>query len=299
MFSPRKPNEIDLLIYGYPSRHSDWDYKTQKVSLGELIEHSAAQLGTDSEYISDLGWAERYSIYWESPHGFRVVIFGSLVDVHDRPLTNMPGFITLKFFYRDGEYWRCYKTTQYSSTTNLIKQTQYAADTAQIDITDIVRRQVQNGVAQAVEQNVKALEKVESEKERIQAQIDKLEKRKLEIEEIERRAAERKAIDAQRQAEREAKRLERQQIRSGFVYLLKSNEHPDVYKIGRSVNPTNRAKTFGVKLPFPVEFECLISTPDMYELEAELHARFAAQRLDGEWFRLSEQDVSYIRQLGE
>jgi hypothetical protein len=83
--------------------------------------------------------------------------------------------------------------------------------------------------------------------------------------------------------------------RAGFVYLLRAAT--DQYKIGRTKDPKNRKETFDVKLPFPVEFECLIPTQDMFQLEKALHQRFGGKRLRGEWFDLSEEDVAYIKSL--
>lgn len=85
------------------------------------------------------------------------------------------------------------------------------------------------------------------------------------------------------------------QRKSGFVYLLKSETGH--YKIGRTVDPKNRAKTFGIQLPFKVEFECLIKTEDSLQLERELHQRFYVKRINGEWFDLTEIDVEYIKGL--
>ncbi len=82
---------------------------------------------------------------------------------------------------------------------------------------------------------------------------------------------------------------------AGFVYLVQSPT--GLYKIGRSVNPNDRLKTFSVKLPFEVSFACLIQTEDMYALESELHRRFAAKRVAGEWFALDADDVDYIKSL--
>lgn len=83
----------------------------------------------------------------------------------------------------------------------------------------------------------------------------------------------------------------------GFVYLLKSDKGH--YKIGRTVNPESRSKTFGIQLPFDVTFECLIETQNMFALEAELHARFADKRTTGEWFDLTPEDVEYIKGLAK
>ena len=82
----------------------------------------------------------------------------------------------------------------------------------------------------------------------------------------------------------------------GYVYLINEINGPH-YKIGRSVNPEDRTKTFGIKLPYKIEYEALIPTTDMHNLEAELHARFADKRVDGEWFALEPADVDYIKSL--
>lgn len=83
------------------------------------------------------------------------------------------------------------------------------------------------------------------------------------------------------------------QSKPGYIYLLKSEAGH--YKIGRTHNPDDRAKTFGVKLPFRVEYICLIKCNDMELLEAALHCRFAKKRLDGEWFKLNAKDVDYMK----
>lgn len=84
--------------------------------------------------------------------------------------------------------------------------------------------------------------------------------------------------------------------RKGFVYLIQSPT--GAYKIGRTVDPGDRLKTFAVKLPFEVEFLVLLGTDDMYKLEAKLHRKFKKQRINGEWFRLSHDDIKYIQQVG-
>lgn len=81
----------------------------------------------------------------------------------------------------------------------------------------------------------------------------------------------------------------------GYIYLLQSST--GAYKIGRTKNPDNRLATFGVLLPFEVEYACLIATEDMHSLERSLHGMFASQRINGEWFALSPADVDYIKGL--
>lgn len=84
--------------------------------------------------------------------------------------------------------------------------------------------------------------------------------------------------------------------KAGYVYLLQQVNGAH-YKIGHTKDPESRNKTFGIQLPFAVEFICLIKSEDMTMLEAELHQRFAEQRVNGEWFALSPEDIEYIKGL--
>lgn len=89
----------------------------------------------------------------------------------------------------------------------------------------------------------------------------------------------------------------RERDRSGYVYLLQTGED-GIYKIGKTKEPQNRRRTFGVLLPFDVDYVCLIETDNMTRDEAKLHLRFARQRIGrSEFFHLSEHDVAYIQSL--
>lgn len=90
---------------------------------------------------------------------------------------------------------------------------------------------------------------------------------------------------------------ERQTDRSGYVYVLHS--YDNLFKIGRARHPDNRLRTFSVKLPFPVEYICLIKCRDMYKLEKDLHHSYAHKRVNGEWFRLDDEDIQALKKLEE
>jgi hypothetical protein len=95
---------------------------------------------------------------------------------------------------------------------------------------------------------------------------------------------------------RNQKQQRRQETGKGYVYLLRTDI--GYYKIGRTKNIKGRMRAFGIQLPFNVECEHVIPSEDMMSLEKSLHERFASQRVNGEWFNLSADDVVYIKSIG-
>ena len=77
----------------------------------------------------------------------------------------------------------------------------------------------------------------------------------------------------------------------GFVYLL-HGLNTGWYKIGLSVNARRRTKQIGARSPFEIELVHKLAVDDMHRVEAHFHALFAAQRVNGEWFTLSPDDVA-------
>lgn len=80
--------------------------------------------------------------------------------------------------------------------------------------------------------------------------------------------------------------------KGGFVYVIKSDTGH--YKIGRSSDPENRMKTFGLQLPIEIVYEAIYPSQDMYADEKYLHQHFQSKWVNGEWFNLNEEDLKFI-----
>jgi hypothetical protein len=81
-------------------------------------------------------------------------------------------------------------------------------------------------------------------------------------------------------------------LRTGSVYLMKSGAH---YKIGKSEDIERRVKEIRTQMPESLVLVHTINTDDTAGIERYWHQRFEAQRLNGEWFKLSKADVSAFK----
>ncbi len=81
---------------------------------------------------------------------------------------------------------------------------------------------------------------------------------------------------------------------NGFVYMIKHGTRSD-YKIGKTFNPVRREGEIRLQLPDKVAPVHYIETDDPSGVEAYWHSRFAAKRKEGEWFRLSADDVKAFK----
>lgn len=81
----------------------------------------------------------------------------------------------------------------------------------------------------------------------------------------------------------------------GHVYLIRAEN--GLYKIGKAKKVSERMKPFSVS--FPMKWELLYSFKcgDYTYAEELLHAKYADKRDVGEWFRLTADDVEYIKAI--
>lgn len=81
------------------------------------------------------------------------------------------------------------------------------------------------------------------------------------------------------------------------VYVVGFAEIPNHYKIGRTDDLAARLKTLEWAAPFKVVVFHTIKSPMPHRIETELHRRFADKRVKLEWFRLTEEDLLYIKSI--
>lgn len=82
------------------------------------------------------------------------------------------------------------------------------------------------------------------------------------------------------------------------VYIIKASN--GCYKIGISFNPRKRIVSLRREVAdwaADLEIVHVIASNKAYILEQSLHKRFAAQRVIGEWFLLTADDIDWLRTL--
>lgn len=79
----------------------------------------------------------------------------------------------------------------------------------------------------------------------------------------------------------------------GYVYLFQCG---DLYKIGTSTDVEMRLKAVRKRAPGTVLLHSVLSD-DPYRAEKFLHLKFGSERVTGEWFELSQEDVHWIKRI--
>lgn len=72
--------------------------------------------------------------------------------------------------------------------------------------------------------------------------------------------------------------------------------HTGYHKIGRSKSPFDRERTLQSEKP---TIELLFYFEATEDVETKLHNIFDNKRVRGEWFNLTDEDIQYIKQLGD
>lgn len=78
-----------------------------------------------------------------------------------------------------------------------------------------------------------------------------------------------------------------------YVYLM-VDDYTNLYKIGKSNNVHFREKTLLSQTP-KIRLIHYFNRPDY--LESDLHKKYKSQRVRGEWFELTQEDVEFIKSL--
>lgn len=82
---------------------------------------------------------------------------------------------------------------------------------------------------------------------------------------------------------------------TGYIYLMYADTGH--YKIGMSVQPSERLRSFRTEMPVEVQPVYVFPTDDMRLAESALHYLFRENRYRGEWFILDDEDVEWIKSI--
>ena len=85
----------------------------------------------------------------------------------------------------------------------------------------------------------------------------------------------------------------------GYVYIIRATDGSAVYKIGKSTTPDKRVKTVIGQMPMQCEALHCAWFEDHGYVEKLLHNIYADKRVSSEWFRLSNEDITFILSLGQ
>jgi predicted GIY-YIG superfamily endonuclease len=75
-----------------------------------------------------------------------------------------------------------------------------------------------------------------------------------------------------------------------FLYLIEFNNK---YKIGVSINPEKRLKSFSLGSEAQIIWKKKF--PHVFKIEKALHNEFSNKKFSNEWFSLNNEDIEYIK----
>ncbi|WLR57327.1 GIY-YIG nuclease family protein [Mesobacillus subterraneus] len=80
----------------------------------------------------------------------------------------------------------------------------------------------------------------------------------------------------------------------GYVYFVQ--EHlTGTFNIGKTKNITKRMNVYHIKLPIKNELLYFIKSGNHHQTKAAFHKHFAEKQIDGEWFKLTNEDLEWIK----
>lgn len=80
-----------------------------------------------------------------------------------------------------------------------------------------------------------------------------------------------------------------------FIYITGSTE-TNIFKIGLSSNPEQRVKNINGSSNQKNDYQKIYEVHNMNLSEKSLHLKFKEQRLNGEWFKLTQEDLEWIEE---
>jgi hypothetical protein len=113
---------------------------------------------------------------------------------------------------------------------------------------------------------------------------DEMEKRQLKI-------TENQKVEREQMIE-ENSHIKIREPKEGYIYLVKSL---GLYKIGRCLNSDSRIKTYRTENPHKIDLIFTIKVSDYIGVEKALLKKYEAKKYKGEWFHLSLEDISDIK----
>ena len=87
-------------------------------------------------------------------------------------------------------------------------------------------------------------------------------------------------------------------VDEGYVYLIRATGQ-NLYKIGKSINPEKRFQSIIGGLPMKAEVIHIAWFEDHSYAEQMFHDTFSKTRQNGEWFVLEDEDVEFVKSLGQ
>lgn len=89
--------------------------------------------------------------------------------------------------------------------------------------------------------------------------------------------------------------LQRTLSTEGYIYVIKSTDGK--YKIGRARDVKHRLNCLQTGTPKKLKLILQIKTSNNNVLEKLCHRKFATKRLRGEWFKLTKEDLNWLKNL--